>query len=340
MYERMCERMCGGILVKIRVSMGSIEEEIARSGKAIFLLHTMQEATDFWREPARSKLVAMLMPGCGWCHQFIPELIKLAPKVANSDLLIGAISREHLDKVTSFIPNLQVHGFPMSILVDSANRVREVLSGYRSIKDLVSTIEKSVSELTPLPSLAYLDQYRSRKGGDAIGLRSPAAQLPSIAAATTNNASNTALRQDNHARGSASNIGASNIGASSIPPGATAGSGTAGSYALPPHLRPPPQPLLPPAPAHPFVGQPFVPNVAPTHVTRPPPSLRPVVTPTPNASVNKLEPGAADGEKTKPTTERKPRRQKPNPTPPAQPTLPPKTAGTQQQQAQSWCTIL
>jgi hypothetical protein len=212
--------------------MASMDEQIATSGKDIFMLQSDKEALDFWNEPARAKIVVMYMQGCGWCHKFIPEFIKIAPTKANSDLLCGSASRAHVDKVAKFIPALQVQGFPTTVLVDQSNAVRHVIPGFMTPHALVDAIEAKFPELRGLPTLQYLQtvkreslaqEQQQQPKTDALSNR---ALLPSRAAAganaNTTDATNTAGASD--AAKTAGDSAGKAIGTEIAPPAAGGGS--------------------------------------------------------------------------------------------------------------------
>jgi len=238
--------------------MSSIDEQVASSGKAIFMLHSDEDALAFWNEPAKAKLVTMYMQGCGWCHRFLPEYLQMAPMNANSDLLLGSASRNHIERITQFIPSLSVQGFPTTILVDANNKVRQVIPGFMPCHKLIDLVETTLPELKGLPSLQYLlpvKQESLRKEKEELAkeeIKNNRAKLPSKTAGNVPLAppqpppTNTMPAPPK----------------SDIPPGVIAGSGTVGDHALPPHLR---QPVTTPetAPLNPTI----VPPTAPTAQT-------------------------------------------------------------------------
>ena len=95
----------------------------------------------------------------------MPEFIRIAPAVANATLLFGACAAQKLDHITQFIPGLQVQGFPTTIIVDANNRVRKVISGYKSDQELIDTIFAAVPEIASDPAVRYLRDYKSSKQG-------------------------------------------------------------------------------------------------------------------------------------------------------------------------------
>jgi hypothetical protein len=139
----------------------SLDEQIAKSGRAVFMLQTDKEALEFWTEPARAKIVVMYSQGCGWCVRFLPQFIRMAPKQVNSDLLFGSASREYLSKVMQFIPALQVNGFPTTILLDFEGQVRAVAPGYMRSHELIALIESKMPELRGIPRLQYLQAVKA-----------------------------------------------------------------------------------------------------------------------------------------------------------------------------------
>jgi hypothetical protein len=235
----------------------NLDELVAGSRKEIFMLQTDKEALDFWREPARAKIVTIYMQKCGWCHRFVREFIKLAPTKANSDLLFGSVSRNHIDKVIKFIPSLNVQGFPTTLLVGppppatptSMMTVRHVIPGYMTPHALVDLLEAKFPEIKDAPTLKYLqDVKRESLAAEQAKLAattqptiSNSAQLPSrvnLAAGTATPPPNLiaapiVIRSASLASASTS----ASLASAAIPPDVTAGSGTAGDHALPPHLR-------------------------------------------------------------------------------------------------------
>lgn len=209
----------------------SLDEQIVRSGKDIFPLHTDKEALDFWNEPAKAKVVLMYLQGCSFCHKFAPVFIKAAPTKANSDLLFGSASHTHLDKVMKFIPALHVNGFPTTILVDAQNKVQHVIPGYIGFDEFVDAIFSKFPTLKTAPTLEYLRQLRQAPPAATLAAGS-SARLPSTVARSIDAKETTSLRvierKVGHGAGAA---------ATAAVPGLVVGSGIAAANALPIHLR-------------------------------------------------------------------------------------------------------
>lgn len=226
--------------------MESLDEKIANSKKDIFMLQTEKEALDFWMEPARVKLVTFYMQGCGWCHRFVPEYIKLAPTKANSDLLFGAVSRNHVDKIVKFIPNLRINGYPTTLLLaqqegTGQQTIREMIPGFMTPHALINLLESKCPELKGLPTLQYLQNVKMQSLAEEAAAQA-AAQEEAAKRAGGNIATAAPAFTNSAQLPSSRPTGPS----SSTPPGLTAGSGTIGEHALPQHLRqPPPTPNAP-----------------------------------------------------------------------------------------------
>jgi hypothetical protein len=165
-----------------------LARQVIASGKGVFVLRTEDQAYRFWNEPARGKVVVAYMPGCGWCHRMIPELLKLAPAEATSDLLFAVVSNANMDHISKYLPAMPpINGFPTIIILSGTlssqhpnrTRVVKVVPGYMPADRLADTIAKELPDIANLPFLV-----RARSAGDAAAARAPSEPLlPSAIAA-------------------------------------------------------------------------------------------------------------------------------------------------------------
>jgi hypothetical protein len=145
-----------------------MDEDLGASGKAVFMLHTVEDTEAFLAEPALCKVILLYSPQCVWCQRIAPYYTKLAPAVANSDLLFGAVTQTHMPSVLARLPKetvsgakVEIRGFPYIMILDSKMQIRKLLPGYMSSKPLLSEIETALPELTTRPALSYLAPLRA-----------------------------------------------------------------------------------------------------------------------------------------------------------------------------------
>jgi hypothetical protein len=153
----------------------SIDNLIAAEGRALTVIKNDAQAIQFWKMPAKAKIVLFYWTNCHWCKVFLPEFVKIAPRQFTPDLMVAAVERSNMNSFLELSGIAPDFGFPHTVLLQPTKisaKSYQVTHQFRSREAGAFALElfAAMPELTAVPSLSYLMQIaRASKSGGCAG---------------------------------------------------------------------------------------------------------------------------------------------------------------------------